>query len=260
MTTVEPPGEETEPIAVQRNLLGRSAAFWASRGEHEVEPGWWKAMSGARCVDLNALVCHGDDPGLVRRSLDAVGATKTPATITLAGPALDGAQILNDGGWVCIGAGPFMVLKDLGNLVFDPGHDVSKVGPAQLPGVWEAVQEAFQFTPELARVAIPEDVPETPGHSVWTLSVNGHVRSCVVMVKIERSVMVWFMATPPAWQGHGYGRRLLSAALAHSAAEGVTQSILLASPAGERMYRSFGYEIAEYWQAWSRPRWVFGRS
>ncbi len=72
--------------------------------------------------------------------------------------------------------------------------------------------------------------------------------------------MVWSMATPPAWQNKGYGRRLLTTALASSAALGVTESILQASSAGEALYRALGYEVTEYWQTWSRPRWVFGRS
>jgi GNAT superfamily N-acetyltransferase len=258
MTDVD--GNETEPAAVRRSLLGQSAALWSGHGEHEVEPGWWKAMSGVRNVDFNVLVCHGPDPALVTRSLEAVGATKNPAVITLAGPGLAGAQVLVDAGWVCIGTSPFMVLEGVGEARFEVDPEVTEAGAADLPAVWDVVGETFQSGPKLAQVAIPEDVPETPGQSVWTLSVDGAVRSCVATVIVDGALMVWSMATLPAWQHRGYGRRLLTTALARGAAQGVTESILQSSPAGEPMYRALGYEVTEYWQLWSRPRWVFGRS
>jgi len=234
--------------------------LWSGHGEHEVEPGWWKAMSGARSVDFNMLVCHGTDPELVRRSLDSVGATKNPAVITLAGPGLAGAQILVDAGWVCIGSTPLMVLEHVGDLALDADPEVTEAGPADLPGVWDAVGETFQSGPALARVAIPEDVFETTGQSVWTLSVDGAIRSCVATVIVDGALMVWSMATLPGWQHRGYGRRLLTTALARGATRGVTESILQASPAGAPLYRGLGYEVTEHWQMWSRPRWVFGRS
>jgi hypothetical protein len=53
---------EAERAAQRRTLLGASAALWSRHGDHEIGPGWWKAMSGARSVDLNLLVCHGADP------------------------------------------------------------------------------------------------------------------------------------------------------------------------------------------------------
>ena len=252
--------EVEEPAAARRSLLGKSAALWSRHGDHEVEPGWWKAMSGAPNVDFNSLVCHAPDPGLVTRSLDVVAAAKCPAVITLAGPGLAGAQVLNDKGWVCIGASPFMVLENVGDLALDVDPAVTEASPADLPGVWDAVSSTYGVGPTLARIAIPEDVFETAGQSVWILSDDGVVRSCVATVIVEGSLMVWSMATLPAWQNRGYGRRLLTTALARSTALGVTESILQSSPAGEPLYRALGYEVTEYWQTWSRPRWVFGRS
>jgi GNAT superfamily N-acetyltransferase len=95
---------------------------------------------------------------------------------------------------------------------------------------------------------------------VWILTDNGAVRSCAVTTLIDSVMTGWSMATPPAWQGHGYGRRLLTTALAQAASNGADESILQASPSGEPLYRALGYEVAEHWQLWSRPRWVFGRS
>jgi GNAT superfamily N-acetyltransferase len=251
---------EAELSAIRRSRLGSSAALWSAKGDHHVEPRWWKAMSGVRSVDFNVLLCHGSDPALVSRSLECVAASKNPAVITLAGPGLANAQVLVDGGWVCIGTSPFMVLREIGDRSFTADPDVTEAGSEDLPGVWDAVREAFGLTPALARVAIPEDVFQTPGHRVWMLVADGSVRSCVATVQVDTALAVWSMATPPVWQGHGYGRRLLTTALAQAAGGGADESILQASPAGEPLYRSLGYEVTEYWQLWSRPRWVFGRS
>ena len=241
-------------------MLGKSAALWSSHGEHQVESGWWKAMSGVRSVDYNVLVCHGGDPSLVQKSLDTVAAANCPSMIMLAGPGLAGAQILIDAGWVCVGTSPIMSLQNAGDRDLDVDPGVSEARPADLPGVWETLCETFGLTPSLARVAIPEDVFERDGSSVWTLTVDGIVRACVATVIVERALMVWSMATHPAWQHRGYGRKLLTTALARGVSDGVSESILNTSPAGEPLYRSLGYEVTEYWQLWSRPRWVFGRS
>ena len=260
MSEARPSVEERVPAAARRTLLGKSAILWSSHGEHRVEPAWWKAMSGVRSVDYNVLVCHGSDLDLVRQGLDAVAAANCPAMIMLAGPALAGAQILGDAGWVCIGVSPIMALQPASKAGLEIDSSVCEAGPGDLPGVWEAIRETFGLSDSLARVAIPEDVFNLHGCTVWVLAVDGEVRSCVATVIVDRALMVWSMATRPSWQHHGYGRRLLTTALARGARDGVTESILSASPAGEPLYRSLGYEVTEYWQLWSRPRWVFGRS
>jgi len=251
---------ETEPSAIRRSRLGASTALWSAQGDHHVEPGWWKAMSGVRSVEFNMVLCHGSDPALVTRSLELVTESKNPAVIALAGPGLANAQVLVDAGWVCVGTSPFMVLRGIGALGFATDPDVTEAGPNDLPGVWDALEETFGLSPALARVAIPENVFETPGQRVWILANGGALRSCVATVRVDATIAVWSMATPPALQGRGYGRRLLTNALALAASAGADESILQASSVGEPLYRTLGYEVAEHWQMWSRPRWLFGRS
>jgi GNAT superfamily N-acetyltransferase len=79
----------------------------------------------------------------------------------------------------------------------------------------------------------------------------------VATVVVDSVLAVWSMATRPDLQRQGYGRRLLSTALAQAASEGVTESLLLATPAGEALFRALGYRVMEHWQQWSRPRWVW---
>jgi hypothetical protein len=47
-------------------------------------------------------------------------------------------------------------------------------------------------------------------------------------------------------------------ALGEYLAKGLTGSLLYSSIAGEALYRGMGYEVIEYIQMWSRPRWVLG--
>jgi GNAT superfamily N-acetyltransferase len=249
-------GEPVDLAAARRCILGEGTALWSSHGEHAVEPGWWKAISGVRGMNLNMFLCHGVDPELVKRSLDSVPA-RVPAVIALAGPALNGAQDLNDAGWVCIGASAFMVLEHLEDLDFDSDPEVLEAGPADLPAVWDTLCETLRYTPDMARTAIPRDVFEMPGQSVWTLSVDGRICSSVATVNVDSALVVWSMATLPSAQHRGYGRRLLSTALARAASQGVTQSMLLATPAGVPLYQALGYRVTEYWEQWSRPRWLW---
>jgi GNAT superfamily N-acetyltransferase len=61
------------------------------------------------------------------------------------------------------------------------------------------------------------------------------------------------MATLPARQREGHGARLLRAVLGHYALEGATKACLISTPAGERLYRSLGFEALEQLQVW-QPR------
>ena len=84
--------------------------------------------------------------------------------------------------------------------------------------------------------------------------------SCVTTVIEDGRVVVWSMATRTESQKRGYGRRLLDSVLVRQSEAGGAGSLLQSSAAGENLYRSVGYEVVEYWQVWSRPRWVLGRA
>lgn len=244
------------PDARRRSLFGLSTALWSSRGQHAVERGWWKALSGLRSVNQNVILCHGADPELVTRSLDIING-RSPGVIELAGPALSHAKVLCDAGMVCIGSSPFMVLEDMGDRAFDVDPDVTEAGPDDLPAIWDLLAMAFGYTPEMAKNAVPPDVFSTPGQSVWTLSVDGMLCSSVTTVNVGSTLAAWSMGTAPAMQRHGYGRRLLPTVLAMSASRGVSEALLLASPAGEPVYRDVGFRVVEHWQQWSHPRWMW---
>jgi ribosomal protein S18 acetylase RimI-like enzyme len=73
-------------------------------------------------------------------------------------------------------------------------------------------------------------------------------------------LVVWSMATRTDCQGRGFGRQLLGSVLNDQFDKGATGSLLHSSVAGEKLYGALGYSTVEYWQLWSRPRWVIGNA
>lgn len=240
--------------------MGGGASIWSGPDGHEVEPGWWRSMSGSPFADYNVLLCYGPDPELVTRSIEVVTASKRPANIMLAGPSLANAQILGDIGWVCIGSAPVMALDGLDAMEFEIDPNVRRAGPDDVESVRNVVSGAYGMDAERARVGIPDDVFDRAGQSVWILSVDGDVRGCQSTVVVGQTLVCWSMAIHPAWQRHGYGRSLMTSVLALNAAEGVTSSIKCTSAAAESLNHSLGFQVIEHWQLWSRPRWALGRN
>ncbi len=246
-------------LADARRILGESSRLWVGDGTHVVGDGWWAAMSGEDTVDYNVLCWSEPDPDLTRgfALIKDIGA---PAVQMLAGPGLAAAQDLSDAGWICIGTTPVMSL-DL-SFLHDGVHDpaVQRIGPAQLPAVRLAVEEAFALTPELARVAIPDGAVTDEDMAVWALIEDDVVKSCLVTVRVEGTSVFWSMATPKAFQRQGLGSRVLRACMLSAARDGADWGLCYASTQGEPLYVALGFEIMEHWQIWSRPRWVLGRA
>jgi GNAT superfamily N-acetyltransferase len=242
----------TDPLPAWRTALGHTARLWSGSGRHEVERDRWLAFSGARTVDLNVALCHsGDSVRNLAYALDAVAAAQVPALILVAGAALAAVNVLTAASWVCVGARPFMVMTDSDGA---PDPDARALKPSELPLAQKLVSEAFGLDLSYAEVALPAAAGEG---EAWGLFADGELVSCTGVSVAGDVGAIWSMATPRAHQRRGYGRRLLSASLAAARRTGATTSLLIASSEGEGLYHSAGYRVAEYWQVWSRARWVF---
>ncbi len=242
-----------------RSRLGASAAWAGSEGVKLRPDAWW-AFSGAPSAALNIALAHGPGPSL-GTVLDEVRIANVPAVVMVAGSALAHVQELVELDWIRIGSVPFMTLGlDSGGSV-SPCPSVRRLEPYELSAAHGLVDEVFGLGPDLAAVAIPQSAAGTPDRSVWGFFDDaGALTSCLATVRVEDTVVVWSMATMAARRRCGYGAALLRAALADAAAGGARDSLLYASPAGEALYRAFGYRVLERWQQWSRPHWVLGRS
>jgi GNAT superfamily N-acetyltransferase len=222
------------------------------------EPGLSMTFSGEKAVNYNVVVCHAPGSPVVERALAAVVDTGLPALIMLAGPALGAARVLADAHWVPVEAGPFMALA-LSPADLDPS--VRRLGVDGSTELRSMVEKTYGLSPSIARLAFPDsaasDAPDADtAFAVWGLYEGDTMVSGVVTSAVDDTVCIWFMATPPELQRRGYGRRLLSGVLAQCARQGTKTCLLISSPAGEALYLSMGFSVVEYWQVWSRPRWV----
>lgn len=78
--------------------------------------------------------------------------------------------------------------------------------------------------------------------SLWLArNVDGVAVSSVALVRVGSTIGVAEMMTPPQFQRIGAGRALLTTALARSWDEQVSSALLLATPAGRRLYESLGF-------------------
>lgn len=241
-----------------RTLLGRTSVLWAGQDGFRERDSSWLALSGCKSIEFNVALCHeATEAGRgVQETIDEVLASGMPTVLMLAGSALGDAQVLVEAGWICIGTLPLMHhAAGAGDL----DTAVRRVGPAELPAVRNLVAEAFNHTPELAAVAIPDTAVALAGQSVWGLFDADDLVSCIATVRVEEASGWWSLATPPRLQGRGYGSRLCRGVFAEEAREGVIVTLAWCTPAGRRATSAVGFTEVERWQLWSRPRWVLAR-
>lgn len=89
-----------------------------------------------------------------------------------------------------------------------------------------------------------------PGLRVYVARHEGEVVSGLRVSRIGETAVIWCMATASGRQRNGFGRRVLSAAIAGERAAGATEFLLLATPAGQPLYRSVGFGVISVASAW----------
>jgi GNAT superfamily N-acetyltransferase len=245
-------------LSRMRSEVGASAVLWAGQDGVRVEPGRWVALSGARSINYNVILCHGASDGeLLKASVDDISAAGVPGVIMVAGAGLGEVHHLAQQGWVCAGAAIFLIrdLEEAASLPQDP--NVRKLEPAELPAARQIMADRFGLRDKLALVALPPDSAERPGQSVWGgFDERGEMVSCIAAVETDEYVSTWSFATSRAARGRGYGHRLMYTVFADAASH--HRAALAHIPLhNEPIHRSFGYLELERWQIWSHPRWVF---
>jgi GNAT superfamily N-acetyltransferase len=242
-----------------RRTLGTAARLWASPDHHQVAPEWWVACSGQRSVTYNVACCQSsDNQVLLDCCLHPILDVGKPAIIMLAGPGLATAQKLADEGWVGVGALPLMTLTEVATP--DGANPARALTEDDLPVARSLLADTYGLDDGSASAAVPDRAVADPDMGVWGLFEGDRLVSSFTSATEDGMVVVWSMATRVECQGRGYGRRLLQSVLSTQLEQGATGSLLQSSAAGEKLYRGLGYTVVEYWQLWSRPRWVMGRA
>ncbi len=253
---------DTSPNPIQfadlpaaRTCYGLGTAVWSSHAKHQVEPDFWIALSGTRYVDYNLALIHGDGAAEVApHVLDEIRSADLPSLIMLAGPGLRSVGILRDAGWVCTGALPFMS-KHGGTAASDP--DFRQLEPHELAAARALTAAAFDVPDEVGAIVYADRQLQRPDCRTWGLFEDGTLMSCALSMYVENRFSVgWALATAPEHQRAGYGRRMVRALAYERSVAGPPTSLVMATDASKHLYDQEGYLTLEYWQIWSRPRWV----
>jgi ribosomal protein S18 acetylase RimI-like enzyme len=233
----------TAELPALRSRLGESAALWAR--DVVIEPGRWKAFSGAFSPRYNLALCHGQ--GVLAATADEIARGRVPAIVMVAGGARDEVDQLD--GWACLGEMPFMARA----AGAPPAPGARRLAGGEIDGARELMAEVFDLHDRLALLALPPDTADKPGQSVWgALDEDGALTACVVTVQTGEFVAIWSLATAPERRRQGHATRAMRAALA-----GTGRPSLLYTPVtAEPFYRALGYEGLERWQLWTRRRWI----
>lgn len=187
-------------------------------------------------------IALGDVRGIVANGLVFVAEQDAPAARE---PALSAG--LADAGTAALMA---MDLED--SLAEAPCQGVERaIDAVTVDEVSELVRQAYGFR---GPTGLRHDMADAPGADAWLKrDRNGHAVAALVATADPDLIGIWSMATLPERQGEGHGGCLLRAVLGHYALEGATRACLIASPAGEALYRSVGFTALEQLAVW-RPQ------
>jgi GNAT superfamily N-acetyltransferase len=213
--------------------------FWRRDGANVV------ALSGAPAADLNLLVI-GEAAGAGRFLADGIAEARArhlPLLVLSAVPGLAPAGFAN------AGTVPLMALG-AGAPVAPAGDcEVERVTEAGIAGRLQA--EAFAL-PEAAMVALlAASLKLLDGPAVYLASRGGVPMSSVTVTGHGDTAGIWTMATPPAHQGNGMGRALLTRVMAEWRRAGTKRFYLIATPAGRPLYESLGFGTVGLLSAWT---------
>src|SRR5260221_630088 len=121
------------------------------------------------------------------------------------------------------------------------------VGPAGLAVFRDAPGLEGRLTAGSAPVLRGEP---TAGAQVFIASRGGSPMSTVTVTRSGTTAGIWSMATPPASQGQGVGRALLTGVLDAQRRAGVERFFLFATEAGRPLYQSIGFTTLAHCPAW----------
>jgi GNAT superfamily N-acetyltransferase len=238
----------TYDVSELRSLMGRTVQSWRGPGGlTEVGDGYWAVLVGPPSPDANmALVCSPAEAA-TKRVLDLIDMTGVPALLLLAGEATD--EGLPEG-WSEVGGLPFMA-KDLRGL--EDGFDarVRTATAADLPALTAVLADAYGMPAAIAQGCCTPAVL-ADGLTFWLLEEDGEVVSTVLTALLDDVVSVWCMGTPARHGRRGYGRALLGHVLSDAAHRGAVTGLLGATPAGEPLYASTGWEPLESWRIFAQ--------
>jgi GNAT superfamily N-acetyltransferase len=243
--------EEAE-LARRRTLMGRGNTPWLTEPHHFglVTVGSWAIVTGVATPDMNMVLVHADDAGLLDEPLAQIAKRDCPSRVMLAGPGKQLADALPPS-YTKVGEMPIMA-ADLAEVPRQPDSRMRKATAADADTVTDLLAESYGFDREVAALAAaPLSAESMGGMSIYLLEDEGVAVSTVTACRTDDLVSVWCMGTPAPFGRRGYGRALLAAVLQSAYDDGATLGVLGATPAGLPLYEATGWRTDETWDLYT---------
>lgn len=240
---------DSDELQRRRTAMGRGILPWVT-GPHmvgEVDERRWLLLSGVAVPDLNFGLLADNDSTLLDATVAAIEARELSALLMLAGRG----KALADRVPAQFGsAGEMPIMsKPLGG---DPPQRDPRVRRATVDdrdAVESVLAAAYGLPTDALAVATEPLVRGGDGPlSMWLLEDAGEVVSVVTTTRVDDTVGLWTMATPPQHERKGYGRALLASVLGDAQRDGASLGLLGATPAGFPLYSSTGWTTYETWE------------
>jgi ribosomal protein S18 acetylase RimI-like enzyme len=196
---------------------------------------------------------HGGRPmapaGLSHIALGSVTAIAANGLVFVAEEDSEPARLAAEAaGMRAAGSAPLMTMPLDCDLAGAPTRGIERASDAAcMEEVGELVRAAYGVA---GSIGLRSDLPEVPGADAWILREEGRALAALVATADPDLVAIWSMAVAPEHQRAGRGSYLLRAVLGNYALEGATMACLVATPAGEALYRALGFAPIEQLQVW----------
>jgi GNAT superfamily N-acetyltransferase len=238
--------------------MGTGAASWASGPGMlgVVRDGHWSLLSGLPAADFNMVLVDSPEPASLAAALEDIDSVGAPAILCFAAEGKVHQTAL-PAAWSVVAEMPIMVI-DLAHAAVQHDPRVRRADAADVAVLGRILAAAYGFDQQVAEPAA-ELFLSADGSTAWILEDNGAAVSAVVSTRVDDSVGIWAMATPPEYARRGYGRALLGSVLATAQEQGAQVGLLGATEAGYPLYESTGWHTVEHWTlATSTPSAQFG--
>ena len=236
-------------IATRRVQMAHAMRGWTEpHGYFEAAEAGFALLSGYPSADGNMVVLAEANEVAYTRLLGAVAQVGVPALMMFTEEAEAFGTRL-PAPWVQVGDLPIMsrVLPDV-SATMDPRVRVATA--ADEDAVHKLLMGAYGMTRDVAPLITSCLRVADDRQRLWLLE-DGQPVSCVLTGRVEDTVSLWAMATPPQFSRQGYGRALLDSVLSWAGTDGARIGLLGATLAGLPLYERTGWTTVEHWRIWT---------
>ena len=160
-----------------------------------------------------------------------------------------GAQL----GFSAVGTAPLMVLGPETPVAPGGAFRVERaLDPDQAAVAGDLIAAAFDEPRDIVARYLESGMTPTSGVETWIARDGDFPLGTVSVTPTGDAAGITLMATPPALQGRGVGRDLLSQVIGAYRRRGVTRFHLGSSDAGRRLYDRLGFRLVADLPVWAR--------